>query len=141
MVKVLLIDDKSDELQKAREAAERKGWESVVCDVSVRGPGHCNNCDWIDMVEDVDCVATDLMWDHNNRGEKPMGLCVVIHALSRGKPVVICTNRQDFANGHHGEAIGFIYDGYYTSTRTDPFGWEEGKDWDRAMEYLAKQMS
>lgn len=137
MVRVLLIDDKADELQKGREAAERKGWESVLCDVSVRGPGHCNNVDWIEMVDDVDCVATDLMWDHGNRGEKPMGLCVVIHALSRGKPVVVCTNE-----GHHGDAIGFIYDGYYTSARRKaPFGFEEGKNWDAAMQYLAKQMS
>ena len=139
-MKVLLIDDNPAERKKAVEAAQAKGWEVVVCDSSSRY--------WINAVDNVDGVVTDLMWDYSEHGKKPMGLMVVIHALYKGKPVVICTDAVEGGpEGHHSEAISFIFDGYLNATRAWcygdcklPFGWEEGKDWTKAMEKLAKQM-
>lgn len=142
MTTVLIIDDKASEIEEAVAAAAARGWNVVTCDASYReSDGYVNNTAWIDMIPEVDGVVTDLMWTHSNHGEQPMGLLVVIEALSKGKPVVICTRSLDFDRGHHGPAMGFINDGYYTSSDYTAFGLEEGKNWDRAMERLAGRMA
>jgi len=83
------------------------------------------------------------MWDHSDHGEKPKGLLVVAHALFKGKPVVICTNGGDFKKGHHGEAIGFIHDGYLVEVEEhdSAFGWDERKVWKESFKKLAKRMN
>jgi hypothetical protein len=139
-MKVLLIDDKESELQKAVEAASRLGWEYVTFNPERNE----DKSHWIDLVSNVDCVATDLMWVHDDRyGEKPVGLMVVIHCLFMGKPVTVCTNGDDYAGGHHGEAIGFI-NNYRTNVKYSkgvpkgklPFGWIDWKNWDHALKFL-----
>ena len=140
---VLIIDDKASELEKAIAIAKARGWDVKTCNPSVRPESYSNNAAWIEMIPEVDGVVTDLMWEHGshgNRVEKPMGLLVVIEALSKGKPVVICTNAGEFHKGHHGEAMGFINDGYYTASDCKAFGLNERKDWNEAMEGLASRM-
>ena len=128
-MKILVIDDKDEELEKARTAVESKGWEALTFNPT---SGSRRNS-WIKLIETVDAVITDLMWSRNNNPTPdPAGLMVVIHALSLGKQVVVCTNSQE-VGGHHGEAMSFIYDGYLVSTYPGPFGWEEGKSWDAAV--------
>lgn len=140
MKTVLIIDDKTSEITKAVEAAKALGWEVLTCDASFRQEeGYCNNVDWIQMIPKVDGVVTDLMWNHDSHGEKPMGLLVVIEALCKGKPIVVCTNAGKFDRGHHGEAMGFINDGYYTSSDRKAFGLVETKDWNYAMKKLAER--
>jgi hypothetical protein len=140
MKTVLVIDDKASEIARAVEAAKALGWEVLTCDASFREEeGYSNNTEWIRMIPKVDGVVTDLMWNHDNHGEKTMGLLVVIEALSKGKPVVVCTNAREFDRGHHGEAMGFINDGYYTSSDRKAFGLVETKDWNYAMKKLSER--
>jgi len=136
-MKVLVIDDKSEQLALAKDAAERMGWEAIAENPTTEG-----DLRWHKLMESADGVVTDLIWCGPDCGPKPSGLLVVIHALSLGKPVVICTDGTEYPGGHHGDAIGFINDGYRTSVRSNcPFGWEERKDWNRAMKLLAERLN
>ncbi|MEO6078086.1 MAG: hypothetical protein ABIP54_04830 [Candidatus Andersenbacteria bacterium] len=144
-MKVLVIDDKPDEREKAAEAVRAKGWECIICD-----PTEDSEFFWQDLIAEADAVITDLMWNFPSGGqqyEKPQGLLAVIHCLFLQKPVVICTNASEHSRGHHGEEIAFIYDGYVKSLSVlkgfpkgkKPFRWEEDKDWAKATELLELQ--
>ena len=137
-MRILVIDDKPENLEAAKQAVEAKGWDCVTCNPTIRDER--GNIPWLSMMATSDGVITDLMWAHANHGEKPLGLMVVIHALSLGKAVVICTNARDHAKGHHGEAIGFIHDGYTSSVYPGPFGWVEDKSWTKATELLEPRL-
>lgn len=141
-MKILVIDDKDQQLDLAKAAAEAMGWQVVATNPTTHETGkNYAVSHWIKLMEDVDGVVTDLMWPHADRDEQPSGLLAVIHAQFLGKPVVICTNSKDYPGGHHGKAIGFINDGYRTSIQSDcPFGWEEDKNWNRAMALLAERV-
>lgn len=100
-------------------------------------------------------IITDLMF-HNKQHQigdalPPAGLLVVIHAIANGVPVVVCTDASEIAGHHHGEAIGWIFDGYVSQfkdwrvsdhckdhSRPPPFGWVEDKDWGKAVSLLAE---
>ena len=150
-MKVLLIDDKVDELKRAMVAARTAGWSYDFCNTSLRSENHPGQhgktlrmggaSDWIEMMDGVDGVVTDLMWNHSDHGEKPMGLLVVIHALSKGKPVVVCTNCGEYANGGHNEAVNFILAGYLNESGPDhSFDVVRDKNWKSAMECLSYRM-
>lgn len=146
-MRILILDDKAEERSKALEAAQAKGFECVVHDPTDR--------EWPELVDGVDGVVTDLFWTHRtDRADHrdnlpPSGLLVVIHALSKGKPAVICTDVEKRARdgtgdrqGHHGLAAGFIHDGYvHHWERVCPFGWVEDKDWSKAIDMLVKRMA
>jgi len=143
-MKILVIDDKMEELGNAYSAVRAMGWGMAIrCDVSLEA-GYERRQSWIKAIDDVDGVVTDLMWkDREDHGEKPMGLLVVAHALSRGKPVVICTNCGEYAKGGHDEAVNFILAGYLNYVKHEEkaaFDVEEHKDWGRAMKLLARRM-
>ena len=135
-MKVLIIDDKLEERRNAYKAVRTMGWEMPeLCDTSIENSEEERQA-WIKLIDEVDGVVTDLMWeDHKGHGEKPMGLLVVAHALSRGKPVVACTNCGEYANGGHNEAVNFILAGYLRSVEHGKvaFDMEEHKDWEHAM--------
>lgn len=147
MKKILIIDDSETQRSNAERIAREMGLEPVVCDPLTRGEDR--GLDWMRNVPEVDYVVTDLMWkyrtDEDYYDQKPMGLMAVIHSLHFGKPVVICTYANDHDRGHHGKAIGFIYDGYLQPTcyfsefnEFAPFGWEEHKDWRSAIEQVIR---
>jgi len=142
MKTILLIDDKPSELKRAEEAARKLGLKPILCDPMKQMEGECYK-EWMHHIKKCDFVVTDLMWRYrDDHGEKPMGLLVVIHAKQLGKPVAICTNGDDHPQGHHGEAIGFIYDGYFNSAyqalgRKSAFDWNDGKNWDLAIRKVA----
>lgn len=142
MKTVLIIDDKASELKRAELAARKLGFKPIPCDPKKILKDDCY-LEWMERIKKADYVVTDLMWSyHEGRDEKPMGLLVVIHAKHLGKPVAICTNCGDHAGGHHGEAIGFIHDGYITTAyhalgRTRAFVWDEYKNWERAIRLVA----
>lgn len=144
-MKVLIIDDKAEEREKANQAVTAKGWECVVCDPTD------GTQFWQNLIAEVDAVITDLMWDFPAGGknyEKPQGLIAVIHCLFLQKPVVVCTNADAHSRGHHGEEIAFIYDGYVKLLSMfkgfpegkKPFRWEETKNWEKATKLLEKQI-
>lgn len=135
---ILVIDDKEDELQRASEAVQAKGWKPIT--VSPINDNDANWChEWI--MSRADGVLTDLMWDFFGQGEKPQGLLVVIRAMYFGKPVVVCTNANDYSGGHHGEAMGFIRDGFICQVGQDAFGFVENKNWKEAVEKLEQKFA
>lgn len=142
-MKVLVIDDKIEELNRAHKACRAMGWEMPIrCDTNLEA-GFKERRKWAEMIDHVDGVVTDLMWAENERdGEKPMGLLVVVHALFRGKPVVVCTNLGEYPKSNHNEAINFIFAGYLNDffvPGEKAFDVVENKDWKKSMELLAKQ--
>lgn len=147
-LRVLVLDDKPEERAKALEIARSMNLDCVVCD-----PADYNH-PWFEFMNDVDAIVTDLFWspcaNHPSCAGKelpPSGLLVVIHALAMGKPVVICTDADlvDKSWGHHGAAIGWIYDGYLAHFRcigggsTAPFEMIERKHWEKALDWVVQK--
>lgn len=140
-MKIGIIDDKKDELEKAIEIVEKKGHEAIVI---YMGPGHEKPLGpLLRQLDDVDCIITDLMFNplpntpYYDSNIPPAGLLVVIYGLGRNKGVVVCTN-TDEVGGHHEKALGWIFDGSFaffelTSLPTLPIAWEESKDWEEAV--------
>lgn len=152
-MKILVIDDKREELERAITAVEKHGHTAIPVHV-VKEDLHS----WIESkVDEADCVITDLMFnptgyninsDTYDKSPPPAGLLVVIFALAKGKPAVICTNAQE-VGGHHAEAISWIFDSTrcFFKSSTDaitmkykrglpllPIGWEESKNWEAAVQ-------
>lgn len=143
-MKILVVDDKEEQQELAVKAVKESGHEAVV---AVCLP------DAIRLLDDVDGVVTDLHFgiggaNDNVRGQyescpPPCGLMVVIAAINVGKPAVVCTDGD-----HHGPEISWIFDGYLSQVRRPmydihepcpeylPFGWEDRKEWKRAVESL-----
>jgi CheY-like chemotaxis protein len=112
--KIMVIDDKPEELLSAVKAVEEAGYVAVP----VRDLWEAK-----DQILEVDGVITDLHFapkfgapedlSRGYRNDPPVsGLLIVIAALCAGKPVIICTNGKDFECGHHGKALSFICDGF-----------------------------
>lgn len=136
-IKIIIIDDKCEERERAKAAVEAAGHEAMCfADLS-----DWRNPFWKQM-EDADGVITDLHFHPHTGGDEaqevyeksipPMGLLVALHALHLGKPVVICTDGY-----HHGPELSFVFDAYVSSSEFNiGFGWEENKDWAIAVKML-----
>ncbi len=158
MPKILIIDDKEIERNLAIQACKLKGIEYIVCDPT------SDDWRWFDKMSDVDGVITDLFWKRNHpsmegKEDPPQGLPVVIHGLSLGKPVVVCTDavKTDTQWGHHGAAVGWLHSGYINQLNSEsneqnppafssnsgylPFGWQEDKDWPAAIDKVLARIS
>lgn len=132
-MKILVIDDRKEELENGKKAVEENGWECITCNPTSEK--------WMPLINEVDGIVTDMFWNYSNHGEKPSGLLVVIQAISLGKPIVVCTKAGDYYEGHHGKELAFINDGYISTTGRvlGPFGWNDEKDWRRAVNILSHQ--
>jgi hypothetical protein len=163
--RILIVEDTPAELEKACAAAVKLGLEVLCCDPTDE------QATWMELMEGVDGVVTDLFWahgkptyrmgrnvfdNHTYHPSRPSGLLVVIHAVSKGLPVVVCSDIGDssrYEHGHHGPEAGFIYDGYHgkTDLRSEvsrrsgrppesfpgTFGLEDSKDWEWALQCLS----
>lgn len=136
-IKIIVIDDKREELERAKAAVEAAGHEALCFD----DLSDWRNPFWKQM-EEADGVITDLHFHPRRGGDKaqevyeksipPMGLVVALHALHIGKPVVICTSGD-----HHGPELSFVFDSYVSASEYNiGFGWEENKDWATAVKML-----
>ncbi len=161
-MKILVIDNNPEEQANAISAIEDAGHEVVVTDDPLVA---------IDCVGSADAVITDMFFnpfirydhsesEHYKQNEPPMGLTMVILAMSLGKPVAVCTD-----GNHHGQELAFVYDGFihplveaaqaeakkesrpfgtseiFRFFMTDaPFGWIEGKDWDLAVRAVVSRL-
>lgn len=136
-MKLLIIDDKQEELEKAVRIGKEFGHEIITSNPSE------NYAEWVKLIGSVDAVITDLMFKPQGARCKeipPAGLLVVIHAISLQKPVAICTSAgdEDKSWGHHGE-IGWIYDKYIEIAKYSkcsgglPFSFVEDKNWEWAI--------
>lgn len=159
MKKVLIIDDRTEERERAKEVAIELGLEPIVVDAkeTVRDRTY----KWMTLIPDVELVVTDLMWEvREGYGEKVNGLLVVVLARHFNVPVGICTNGDDFDHGHHGPAIGFINDSFIGAIgpamriiaggdkdksaqlqKRPPFVWDTHKDWKGVMSELLEQIN
>jgi len=138
-LKILVIDDKKEELEKAKEAVLQAGHEVVAIQPG-KYPAQRFLGNWIgDEIAKVDAVITDLYFQskiqfaETDSGKfPPAGLLVVIEAILQNKPVVICTD------GSHHEETGWIFDGYISGNRWGPqrFYLRDCKNWERAIQDL-----
>ncbi len=159
-MKVLILDDKAEERERAQKAAIELGLEPVVLDPKEM-THHNMTYRWMTLIPTVDLVTTDLMWEvREGHGEKVNGLLVVILAKHFNVPVGICANGRHFDRGHHGPAISFINDSFIAGIETamwiicgedkdkmnllksrPPFVWSTHKDWNGVMSKLLGQVS
>jgi CheY-like chemotaxis protein len=151
-MRILVIENNTTEQSKAAEAIEAAGHEAIVTSKSSQA---------LSLIGEADAVITDMffaparetlsetnyLWYRQN--EPPMGLLMVILAMSQNKPVAVCTSSD-----HHGRELAFVYDGfvsqlYQQANKADfyewmatggPFGWIEGKDWGKAVEAVEAHM-
>lgn len=92
-----------------------------------------------DFLNSVPGRRINYSWKIYRNEQPPAGLLVVVHSLFLGKPVVICTNAAE-KGGHHEKAISWIHDAYVCAA-PETFGWEEDKNWDRAVKILEERFN
>lgn len=151
-MRIVIFEDSSEEANRAIDAVKAAGHEPVLFDgLSERYP---KPSVWQE-IETADGVITDLYFNpyrsnsevmrQYHESPPPSGLVVALHAVYRGKPVVICTS-----GNHHGAELSFIFDAYVSvqenkpdyegwGDKDTPFGWEERKDWTEAVKQLEKR--
>lgn len=161
-MQIYIIDDKKTEIEKASNAVVVAGHEVSSIGISRTGSiSYFNKTDniselsvaWdatnevflaIEKMKEVGGgIITDMMFHLATASPEdpipPSGILVVLHALSAGVPVVVCTNASE-VGGHHAKALHWIYDGYILPAQLRgtklPFGWVENKDWDAAIKLL-----
>jgi hypothetical protein len=113
-MRIAIVDDKMEEIEKGSKAVRDAGHEPVLGHVVVplrRVIRELNE-------QGVEGYITDLMFDSlagdDDTGDgiiRPAGLLVVIHALLKELPVVICSDMMS-TGGHHSQEYSWIYDGY-----------------------------
>ena len=157
-MKIMVIDDKYQELEKAEKAVKDAGHECIAINPELAF------LKILEKMSEVDGIITDLMFCPSNivgnypTEIPPGGLLVIIHAISLSKPVVVCTNcYESEQDGHHGKTISWIHDSYigpllYELKLGLPFdwleegsGWQEevkkrGKNWPKAVEALLQRI-
>ncbi len=160
-MRILIIDDDPQEIERAKEIIRARGHELVTpinpdkeWFADSRGQDNFFPCisHGDDVRQEADGVITDLNFKmpgtSGRSGITPSGLLVAFHAALFGKPAVICTKVNE-KDRHHGKATSWIYDGYFSalsnSWKPDMFsrcpGWIEEKDWEAACELLEKKFA
>ena len=161
---IYVIDDKREELARAKDAIARNGHQdgdvdyltNQVADFNediLRKKRHENNhggraqSELFEAVKEMKMVSggiiTDMMFHlttplNDDDQAPPSGLLVVMHALAAGVPVVVCTDASE-VGGHHDQSLHWIFDGYVMPADSKdnlPFGWVEDKDWSNAVKLL-----
>lgn len=130
-MKILVIDDKDEQIEAAVAVVEAAGHEAVV-ETSLAGIAFAMPL--------VDGILSDLEFNpvsesysrfEDYQANPPQsGLLVAILALKHGKELVICTSGD-----HHGEKLSWIFDGLFNAEGWI-FGWNDRKDWQDALEQL-----
>lgn len=123
MRKILCIEDNPNEMEKAKKAIEAAGYEAelllIPCSKEIGGGIEVIKA----AIERADGVLTDLYFNpfgfETAAGYEectpPAGFAIVIHALGKGVPIVICSNMDDSdkENYHHGKNYSWLYDWYF----------------------------
>lgn len=136
---IVIVDDKPEEREKARVCVEAAGYGVYATDYPCRHKIEASNAEWANFrfyIGICDGVITDLVNSH----DEPAGLLVALEGVCQNAATVICTNAAE-QGGHHAKAISWIYDGYFARCRDSRVGWEEEKDWARALGLLEERLS
>ncbi len=139
-MKILVIEDKKYELERAREAVEKAGHTCIPLLITgEEKDDFLSQRLSIRLMEEVDAVITDLHFPcvgcyspvaaKYKESPPPAGLLVAIVAISFNKPVVICT-RCDDGLGHHGVNYAWIYDGLLNTAVEGGLYNSWGENWD-----------
>lgn len=142
-MRILCIDDKPEELERAKKAVTDANHEFV----GILMDGSSVLEDHLQEFRDADAVITDLQYIPLSTRHKayrdiptncPGGLLAVIVAMHFGKPVVVCTEIK--TRDHHGPELGWIHDSLplETSLRKSPLYIVESKMWDYAVESIVR---
>lgn len=131
-MKILIIDDKPEQLEAAVEIVKSAGHETVTATTLE---------EIVKLMPSVDGVLSDLEFNpvgedysiYETYEEKPpqSGILVVILALKHGKEISICTDGY-----HHGEKLSWIFDALFGAAGEYVFGWNDQKDWKDALDQL-----
>lgn len=175
---ILVVEDRIEEQQRAREAVEAAGYEVVIAETQEEAVRTMASVDAVitDMFFPPSAISDDTAWalsqgwpleeveariEQRNEtlpfcervyvsaqqlaylADPPQcGLIIVIAAQSMNKPVFICTDGTP--EGHHGIKISWIYDSFVRNPeglKECPFGWDDLKNWGRAVQYLEKKIN
>ncbi|OGG48937.1 hypothetical protein A3G63_03400 [Candidatus Kaiserbacteria bacterium RIFCSPLOWO2_12_FULL_52_8] len=147
VLRILCIDDKPSELDRARKEVEAAGHKFVGIHAGTKWLS-----EFLPEIRTADAIITDLHFrpypEAHDEGDDVLlsGLLVVIHALGLGKPVAVCTEMDtDYGTGHHGKTYSWIHDAYLEGDDecigpTEDIGGERKylilighKDWKRAV--------
>ncbi|KKP68863.1 MAG: hypothetical protein UR66_C0003G0128 [Candidatus Moranbacteria bacterium GW2011_GWE1_35_17] len=123
MKTILCIEDKPTEMEKAKKAVEAAGYRAetllMPCSKEIGGGIEIIKA----AIERSAGVLTDLhfipfgakMAVEYKEGDLPAGLMIVIHALGKGVPVVICSDMDTGGdeNYHHGKKYSWLSDWYF----------------------------
>lgn len=129
--RILIIEDTPSQRDAAKAIIEEAGYEAIVMD-RVTGQQLAK------LLGEVDGVITDLHFNpfakgcHHagyNQNPPPAGLMVVLAAMYRQVPVVVCTDCQ--GEGHHGYAVGWLWDGFVSPVNEEC--------WRNELDYRARQ--
>ncbi|HBI17319.1 MAG TPA: hypothetical protein DDY52_04215 [Candidatus Moranbacteria bacterium] len=159
MKTILCIEDKPGEMEKAKKAIETAGYRAetllMPCSKKIGGGIEIVKA----AIEKADEVLTDLhfipfgtkMAVDYEEGDLPAGLVIIIHALGKGVPAVVCSDMDTGGNEnyHHGKRYSWLFDWYFfekcAPSKKYP-DYDYGplmptyligeKDWDRAIEVL-----
>ncbi|MBD3359282.1 MAG: hypothetical protein GF365_01055 [Candidatus Buchananbacteria bacterium] len=151
-MKIICIDDKQDELDKAKDAVEKAGHDFIGILA-----GQKDLIEWIFQIENsnVDAVITDMFFNavdarhrhaFNYDNPPPAGLIVVLHSIAHNKPVVVCSSMDcDYKeNYHHGAKHGWIWDGYLNTAMDEEhnpvFRLVRQKDWELAVNCIIEEI-
>lgn len=138
MKKILIVEDRLDEQDRARQVVEMVGFEPIVASFLT---------DAVEVMLSADGVMSDMFFPPYNPLKRfgfkeevaaeelkatfekfgllgdlveserayldeppPCGLLIVISAMATGKPVVVCTDGT--TEGHHGVKLSWIFDSF-----------------------------
>jgi hypothetical protein len=162
---ILCVESDPNEMERAKKAIKNAGYEFngllVPCSREIGGGIEIFKT----AIENSSGVLTTLYFNPfgyktiANYGygtnKPPAGLMIIIHALSRGIPAVICSDMDMGVGGredptyHHGDKYAWLYDWYFFNERKPsrtamphkkysllPTYLIGEKNWDRAVEVL-----
>lgn len=159
MLSILVIDDKPEERQKGEDAVRNAAAEAHRL-VSVQGNDLAHD-GFVDLglaMEDirsglVDGVITDLYFLAEFAGQHPLrdfiketysketpptGLLIVLEAIAKGIPVVVCTDSG--TEGHTAKELMWIVDLYWRQGGSKLFRMNWCKDWEAAAKELLEKL-
>lgn len=130
---VLLVEDKLEEMTKAREILKNLGWA-----VAVAMTLDDANRIWTDLGDRLVGIITDIHFPHGNNerqdqhGVNPVGLVLVLRGLHEKMPIVVCSE----TGGHNAPYLTDLFAFLANLNGNVPFFCN--KNWEQAITKLVE---